>query len=42
MDFVLWNEETFSEKLLSGIRSWIKRIAAKTKRGKGIAGAGAD
>lgn len=42
MDFVLWNEGTFLEKLLSGIRSWIKRIAAKTKREKGIAGAGAD
>ena len=29
MDFVLWNEGTFSEKLFSGIRFWIRWIAEK-------------
>ena len=43
MDLVLGNEETFLEKLLSGIRSWIRRITEKTgNNGKGIARAGAE
>lgn len=33
MDFVLWNEGTFSEKLFSGIRFWIRWIAEKVGRG---------
>ena len=32
MDFVLWNEGTFSEKLFSGIR-WIRWIAEKVESG---------
>ena len=33
MDFVLWNEGTFSEKLFSGIRFWIRWIAEKVGSG---------
>ena len=33
MDFVLWNEGTFSEKLFSGILFWIRWIAEKVGSG---------
>ena len=33
MDFVLWNEGTFSEKLFSGICFWIRWIAEKVWSG---------
>ncbi len=37
MDFVLWNEGMFLEKLMSGICSWIKRITRKTGDGNKVA-----
>ncbi len=42
MDLVLGNEETFLEKLQSGICSWIRWIAEKTENGKGLAESGAE
>ncbi len=42
MDLVLRNEETFLEKLQSGICSWIRWIAEKTGNGKGLAESGAE
>ena len=42
MDFVLWNEGTFSEKLFSGIRFWIRWIAEKVGSGNRAANAEKD
>lgn len=42
MDFVLWNEGTFLEKLISGIHSWVRRIIEKTRDEKGFAKSDTD
>lgn len=42
MDFVLWNEGTFLEKLFSGIRFWIRWIAEKVGSGNRAANAEKD
>lgn len=42
MDFVLWNEGTFSEKLFSGICFWIRRITEKMGNGNRAAEAEED
>lgn len=42
MDFVLWNEGTFLEKLISGIHSWVRRIIEKKRDEKGLAKSDTD
>ena len=42
MDFVLWNEGTFSEKLFSGIRFWIRWIAENVGSGNRTAEVNAE
>lgn len=42
MDLILWNQETFLEKLQSGIRFWIRWIAKKIGNKKGSVESGTE